>query len=404
MISADDLFRPVTLEQAKQSILEVCEDLGLPTTAWRPKSVVRAMVWVVAALIAGVSVVVVYIGKAGLRQYATGSYLSLHAEQSVGISRIDATFAAGEVTLDNTLGGGLFNVAAGDLTVQNSSTLKTYKNDAAFTLIPGAELDVAITATESGSASSAGAAEIDTIVTTMLGVTCSNAAAVVGLDAESDDDLRDREGYQLDALSPNGPAGAYAAVAIAAVNEDGDLIGINRVRTNADSAVGEVTVTLATASGEVTGTVGNLSTDLGAVNQAIQTQCVPLGIASCTVQSASAVEIIVTYELWIYSTAGVDEDTAEDYASAALDYFITTRPIAGDVIAPATTGYIYHNLLEAAIKSMRSTLIDDETARTLSGYVVKVAVTSPAGDTALAATEVATAGAHVCTAVHLVAQ
>lgn len=236
----------------------------------------------------------------------------------------------------------------------------------------------------------------------MLGTTCSNAEAVVGLDAESDDALRVREGEELDALSPNGAAGAYAAIAKAAVDGDGALIGVNRVRTSANSSTGEVTVTVATATGEVAGPVGTPGTDLYYVNYAIQTTCVPLGIASCTVQSATGVSVAVTYEVWIYTTAGLTEAETEARATAALDKFITTRPIAGDVIPPATSGYVYQNLLEAAIKSMRSDLIDEDTARTISQYVLKVVVSNPAADVALAATEVATAGTHTCTEVHLV--
>jgi len=402
MISLDDILTPVTIAEAKQSIYDVLDDLELPTTAWKPKAVVRAIIWVMAALIAALSVVIVLVGKAGFRQYATGDFLSLHAEQMVGISRVIATFAAGQLTLDNTAGGGLYNIVARGAIFQNSVTKKTYKNDSAFTLLPGGTATIDITATEAGSDSSSGATAIDTIVTTMLGVTCSNAAALVGLNAEADDALRTREGEQLDALSPNGPAGAYAAIAKAAVDSAGNLIGITRVRVTSSSSTGEVTVTLATASGAVTGTVGDVGTDLGAANYAIQTKCVPLGIASCTVQSASEVLIAATYEMWIYTDAGLDEAEAETYASAALDKFITTRPIAGDVIPPATTGSVDHNLLEAAIKGMRSDMISDDDARDISAEIVRVVVTVPAGDTALAATEVPVAGTHTCTQVHLV--
>lgn len=398
-VSIEDVITPVTLAQAKQSIYEVCEDLDLPTTAWKPTAVVRAIIWVVAAIIAGTSTVVSSIARMALRTYATGQYLTIHAKQWADIDRIEATFATGEVTLTNA-GGGLFNVAAGDMTVQNSSTGKTYRNDSAFTLLPSGTATVAITATESGSASTSSAGQVDTIVTTMLGVTCSNAASVVGLDAESDDALKLREDQAIDAISPNGAAGAYAAVAIAATGANGDLIGVNRVRVNASSSTGEVTVTVATASGAVTGTAGNPATDLGAVNLAIQTTCVPLGIASCTVQSASAKTIAVTYTVWIYTTAGLTEAQVKTYAEAALTKYISTRPIAGDVIAPATTGYVYKNLLEATIKGMKSDLLDDATAKSISDQILKVTVSLPASDTALTATEVAVTGALTGT-VHL---
>lgn len=400
-ISIDDLLTPVTLAEARQSILEVCEDLDLPTTAWKSKSVVRAIVWVMAALVAGISTVLVIVAKSGFRQYAAGDWLALHAEQMVGISKIDATFATGEVTLANA-GGGLFNVAARDLVVQNSTTKKTYRNDDAFTLTPSGTATVAITAEEAGSASTSAASAIDTIVTSMPNVTVTNASAVVGLDAETDPALREREGYALDALSPNGPQGAYAYVALTATDADGAPIGVNRVRVSDDSATGEVDVIVASASGVVTGTVGDTSTDLGAVNYAIQTQCVPLGIASCTVASATAQTVNVTYELWLYTDAGLDETEAETYATAAGTAYLSSRPIAGDVIPPATTGYVYHNLLEAAIASMRSASLTDEAAAAIADRVVAIEVTSPASDVSVSATSVPVAGTFTCTAVHLV--
>jgi len=396
MITLDDLIAPVTLEEAKTSIYNVMAALELPITAWKPKSVVRAMVWVFAALMVAVTTLVVLIVKSGFREYATGDWLTVHAKQTVGIDRVEATYAPGVVTLSNS-GGGLFTMGAREVIFESSVTHKTYVNTGAFVLAPvQTGLDVPIEAQEAGAGSTASAGDITIIQTTMTGVTCTNAAAVVGLDAESDEDLRTREGTTLDALSPDGPAGAYYAAAVAAVDGSDNNIGVNRVRVNENSTTGEVTCVVATATGVVSGTVGTPGDDLDYVNINVQRLAAPLGIAGCTVISATAVTVAVTFELWAYDT-GVSDVDLTAYAKAALDRFITTRAIGGD------SGYVYADMLIAAIRGMRSTLIDDDTAKAISDKIYKVAVTVPAADVAISSTQVAVAGTHTCTAVHQVA-
>lgn len=396
MITLDDLIRPVTIEEAKGSIYTVMASLDLPVTAWKPKSVVRAMVWVFAALMVAVATLVVLVVKSGFREYATGDWLTVHAKQTVGIDRDEATFAPGVVTLDNT-GGGLFSMAAREVIFESSVTHKTYVNTGAFVLAPTQTgLDVPVEAQESGSGSTASAGDITIIQTTMIGVTCTNAAAVVGLDAESDEDLRTREGTTLDALSPDGPAGAYYAAAVAAVDGDGASIGVNRVKVNENSTTGEVVCVVATATGAVSGTVGTPGDDIDYVNINVQTKAVPLGIAGCTVVSATPVTVAVTFELWAYDT-GVSDSDLTTYAKAALDKHITTRKIGGDA------GYVYVDMLIAALRGMRSDSIDDVTAKAISDKVYRVAVTAPVADVALSSTQVAVAGIHTCTAVHQVA-
>lgn len=397
MITLDDLIRPVTLSEAKASIYTVAAALELPVTAWKPKAVVRAFVWVFAALMVAVSTLVVLVVKSGFREYAEGDWLTVHAKQTVGIDRVEATFAAGTFTLDNA-GGSLFNMGIGEVLVDDTATgAKVYRNTQAFTLSPmQTGLQVTFEAVEAGSGSSASAGEIDHLQTTMSDVTISNDDALVGLDAESDVELRAREVATLDALSPNGPAGAYYAAAVGATRADGSNVAVNRVKVNATSSTGEVVCVVATASGVVTGTVGTPGDDLDYVNIAVQTKAVPLGIAGCTVVSAAAVSVAATFELWCYDT-GLEDTVLEAYAKAALDKHITTRPIGGD------DGYVYVDMLIAALRGMRSDSIDDATAKAISDKIYKVVVTLPAADVALTSTQVATAGTHTCTGVHQVA-
>lgn len=90
----------------------------------------------------------------------------------------------------------------------------------------------------SGSTSNAGA--IDTLQTTLIGVTCSNAGALVGDDAETDTELRLRCRSKLASLSPNGPAAAYDFVARSSALNGG--VTVTRTQVEADSDTGSLTI------------------------------------------------------------------------------------------------------------------------------------------------------------------
>ena len=378
-VTLTDLLTAPTVEESKASIYAVLAALGVPTTAWKPKGVVRPIIYVVAALVTAVTVIVALVARSGFRLLATGDWKTLTCSEVYGVDRIAATFASGNVVLTNG-GGGVFNVDVGDFTVQNGSTLATFHNTTAFTLAAGGTATVPVIADVAGISGTSAANAVTTIVTAMLGVTCTNAVAFVGTDEETDAELDLRTDGTLDAISPNGAAGAYLAVARTATLTDGTLVGVTRVKTNNASSTGAVVVTCATASGALT------SPELTAVQGAILTgpnSPVPLGIASCTVQSATGVTLAVTGDVYVYTTDGRDVTALETAASAALDAWIAARPIGGD------GGYVYHDALEAAVKS-------------ISAYAYRAVVSTPAGDTALSATQVAVAGSHTITA-HLVA-
>jgi len=241
----------------------------------------------------------------------------------------------------------------------------------------GSKLEVEVVADEAGSDSGASIGEIDTMVTTLLGVTVSNTTAAVGTDDESNESIVEGARDKLGSLSPNGPADAYDYVA-----KESSLTlttNVTRSRTIADSATGDVTVYLAGPSGAVAGA------DVTLVETAITTYAAPLTITP-TVTSAANLAVPITYELWIYESVGLDQDAVETAVEAALDTMFESRPIGGDVVSG--TGKLYHSLIESTI---RATYPDD---------IFNVAVTVPAGDTTLTINQVATKGTITVTAVN----
>jgi hypothetical protein len=360
----------------------VANALGLPVTSWQAGDPTRAQFHYQSENLAALEEIVVGYIRSRFLDLATGMWLKVKAEQDFDVTVPSATFATADVTLTNA-SGAVYSIDAGDLTVKSSITDKTYRNTTGGTLGAAGtatdELDLTFVADEAGSDSSAGAGEIDEMVTGLLGVTCSNTLAAVGIDEQDEAVTRQQCRDKLGSLSPNGPKEAYSFVA-----RDPDLAGTNactRVRVYSDSDTGDVTVYLAGPSG------GVAEADRALIEDAILTYATPLCITP-SVLAATNVAVAITYEIWIYNSCNRTAAEAAEDIEAALESMFATRPIGGDIITVGGAGYMYQSLIEATIRNVFS-------------QAFRVTVTLPTGDTAIAAGQVATLGTVIAN-VHLV--
>jgi hypothetical protein len=381
--SLEDLTTPVTRAEVEASIYQVLSVLGVSTTSWKSGAVVRTMIAAVSIVLSAFSVLQSKIARAGFLELSTGDWLTLVAHYGYGVDKILATFATGQVTLING-GGGVYSGDPDDLIFSNGTTGKTYRNTTAFSIDALGTVTLDIQASEQGSASSSTPGAIDTLITPLLGVTCSNALPVLGRDAEDDPSLRARCSETLGALSPFGPWDAYASAVRNATHADGSSLGITRFRNVKDGS-GNVYTYLATASGGVTGTVGDLETDLGIADEAIQQLAAPLSVTAHTL-SATPVTITPTYEVWMYNTSGQSPSEVQTLIATRLGEFMAGQPIGGNVIAPAG-GKVFVDAIRAVI------------AGTFP-QIFHVALTVPAADVTLAITGVPVLGTPVCVAIH----
>lgn len=364
--------------------LEIATSVGLPVTSWSPGDPTRSLFYLESAVLAALEVVVVGYIQSGFLDYASlpnpdgtaNPWLNILAQQVYNVIAPGATFATTTVTLVNT-GGGIYVMGAGDVSFKNSTTGATYTNTAPFTVSGvGTYEAVAIVPVTAdgpfpGSLGNASGGEIDTIVSGLNGVTCTNPAAAIGVDAQSAQTTVSQCRDKLGSLSPNGPSAAYSYVA-----RNLALTGITTItdaRTYGDSTTGDVTVYVRSASGGVSGG------DVTAVQNAIAQWATPVCITP-TVLSASAVTVNVTYTLWVYQSAGATQSQIEAAVLTALGNFFAARPIGGDVIPPATTGSLYVSMLAAEIGAV----YPKDTFR--------VTVSAPGGDTALTNGQVAVLG------------
>jgi phage-related baseplate assembly protein len=376
MLAISDLVTPVTSAEVRASIYSTLEAVGLNTTAWKTGSVVRTIIYAVSIVLAFLSTLISGLASSAFMDLAAGGWLTLTARYVYGVERTLATFATGEVTLTNTSGGS-YTLDPDDLIVANPDSGATYRNTSTFTLLPMSSLTVAISAVEAGSLGTAVATQISVMVTTLAGVTCSNAAALVGLDDELDANLKVRCREKLGSLSPFGPWDAYSYAARNAVRADGTPIGVTRVLSTADG-FGNVRTYAATASGGVTGTAGDLGTDLGRVDDAIQRNAAPLAVTATTL-SATPRLVNVSYRLYMYSDSGLSEQALRDTISAAIATYLSTVPIGGDIIG-AGPGAIYLDSITTTIRNAVEA-------------IYHVTLDIPTADLALTGVEVAVAGA-----------
>lgn len=331
-VTFDELIEPADKDDYLASELSIAAALGLPETSWQPGAVGRTILEIVAQQFANADDVRVLIAKGGFLDFATGSWLTVLAQDVYDVTRIEATFATGPVTLTNTTGSPIIiGVAAVHLTT--SAGLATYRNTIGTTVPASSSVTIDFIADQAGAIGSANAGAISVFVTPVIGLTASNPDPFVGVDEESDLLLAQRCRDALGRLSPDGPSAAYVYFAKTATRADGTPIGVTRVQVIADSSTGLVTVWVADASGAIAGG------DVTYVNTAVQQNAVPLGINAAVV---NATEVNVQVVATVYARAPVP--TADQIVTELVNFF-GQLPIA----APTAWNYIYLDEITGAI-------------------------------------------------------
>jgi phage-related baseplate assembly protein len=382
------LFTPETADKLLDFGLGFAKIVGLDVTSWRTGDPTLAQFKFVAEKLAATDQTVANLARSAvlsvIRDAANAGeagaidWLKMRALEDFGVEAQEATFAASAggtgVTLLNSGGGNYPIDEVGKLTFKSSINGKTYHNTTLGTLAPGPGTTVTLEfiADEEGSDSTVAVGEIDTMVTTLLGVSITASAAAVGLDEESPDSIYNRCVASLGALSPNGPKDAYNFVARSPA-----LTGINSIARviTVDNEDGTVTVYIANATGSATGA------EVTAVQAAIDKYATPIG-PTVTVVSATGVSI-VTVATVAYKGSLSDLDLQTAIASkrnaklAALD-------IGGDALVSGSKG-VARDLHYEAIRSVVG--------------ITSVSLGTPAADVILAANQVPVPGACTITVV-----
>lgn len=362
----DELTRALTVDEIKTAIYDVLAGYGVATTGWKPGAVVRTMIAGAAIVLAALSSLIALVARSGFLELSSGPWLTLVARYIYDTERSEGTFASGPVLASNSTGA-VYSLDPGDLILSNTTTGATYRNTAAVVIgSMASNVEVAVVADQLGSDGTAQVGEIDALVTPLLGVTVTNAAAIVGTDEQSDTSLRSAAQERAGALSPDGPSDAYRYFARTAVRADGTAIGVTRIKVT-PNGTGGVDVLVATATGGVTGTQGNPATDLGAVFANVEANAVPLGV-TLTVASADALAVNIVAAVWVREGLSLSDAQIQDRVQDAITLLLSEIPIGGDVISPAV-GKVYREGIQGCIADTIG-----------SAWLITQTLTTPAAD------------------------
>jgi hypothetical protein len=375
------------IEETKEALyntaLAVANTIGVNTTSWQAGDPTRSLYHYESEVLSSLESSVVGFIKSDFLSLAEGMWLKLTALEKYGVTVPDATFATTTETLTNN-GGGVYDFEANDLTFRNSRTGKTYHNTSGGHL-PGwsgsgdkPTLTLDIEADEAGSESNAAAGEITELVTTKLGVTCTNPTVAIGIDEQDEEVTREQCRAKLSSFSPNGPRDVYKYVA-----RNIELTGaslVPRVRVFPSSDTGDVIV-------YVTGPSGTISeADRALIEAAIVRRATPLTITP-SVLAAAPIVVNVTFEAWVYKSVNKTVTEVDEAFAAALADMFEAEEIGGDFIDPATPGKLYQTRIHGAIFNALP-------------QAFRVVISAP-GDVTLANDEVATLGT-ITSTIHFV--
>lgn len=375
--SLADLINPKARDEFITEILAVADSLSLPTTAWQPGQWTRTMIALFAEGSSAFTKLIVEPIRGGFGDLlSSDDWANAWAKGQFDVDRVAATAATTDTYTATNASGLAYPVAAGDMIVANPVTGKTYRNQAAIVIPAGGSLVFAIAADEVGTGSNAAPATITTLVApSLIGVTVTNPDACLGSDKETTPALVLRSRSKWGSLSPGGPKTAYDYVATTPFLPDGTPLSntstpITRAKTVADPLTGFVTVYIATSSGAPSGP------DVAIVQTAIDKWAEPW-CATATAVAATPHSVAVTYHAWIRSSLTAPQ--LQSAIATALAEFFATLPIGGIVIPPAA-GFVYVEELDVVISGANA-------------GTVKVTVSLPAADVAIADSEVPTLGA-----------
>jgi hypothetical protein len=329
LIPISSLLSSPTRAQFRATMVNELVTLGVPADKWIAGGVSSSILTVVSMSLELMAATLATIINGFFLQTATGNGLILLAYYMYGVVAPAATFATGAVIFVNG-GGGVYSgpsYAAGQVLVLNPDTGITYETTQDLNLGAVGSLNasqtVNVRAMTAGTVGNSNPGAIDQLSTTLLGVTVSNADAVVGQDAIGDVALRTLCLNSLGARSVRGPRTAYAyAVQTATNSVTGALVNINRWSITNDSHFGTVGIVVASPAGaadpnDVSGVVAN-----------VEAVARPGGITA-NVSSASNVAIAQNLTVWATAPLGVSATALATAASTALTNYMATYPIGG---------------------------------------------------------------------------
>jgi phage-related baseplate assembly protein len=315
-----------TQEEALEDVLTTFSDLKFRVTSWASVGLGRTVANHLARTDVQLAGSIFKLAAAGLLDTATGSWLTLLAKSAYDLDRTAAGYTVGDVKVTVASGASPITIVPGGMWVRDPSTGRRFQSANAANVVIGAGSSdyVSFKAESPGDDYNLGLDTITELVTTtFLGTTVTNDGngtgewvTTLGVDEESDADLRTRCRDRWSTLTANPPSEAYRTFAIGASS----LITRAYVDASNPGGAGTIYVYLAGPSGAVTGTETTAADTVLQERKALN--------SVVTVYSATNRSCALTGT--IYVEDGYDTGDVEAAVEEALDAYFQTIPIGGN--------------------------------------------------------------------------
>lgn len=300
-------------------------ELVVPTfqvRSWQPFDTGRVLLETVAVALASFYRLIRNAIAGGFGRYASDEWVDVWAYEFYDEERREGAQAKHRVVLTDVLGSGPHAITAGKFWVV-SSTGKRFTAEETVTLPKDGTVSLTVVAESAGSDFNVAIGSIQTLITTLPGVTVSNpdmgngtSLVQQGTNRETRDELYQRCRLKWNTLSKIGTDGLYEYWAKNASTQ------VTRVAVLRSLTVaGEVDVVLAGPSGGVSSAV------VGVVDAALQDNALPL---TNTINTQSAVNYVLPVTATLWCQAGY-EGTVVAAAESALVLYLQTVPLGGKV-------------------------------------------------------------------------
>lgn len=385
MLTLSQLRTPIARNDALDSVLAVLKSLGFATGSWQSGSVQRTLVEGTAEVWSALSQGVAALADMAFNETSTGSFLSAFSRSHYANLRVGAVHTEGLVVLTGGAVGPPHTVTAGQLIAADPVTGYTYRNIAGGTVPASGTLTLTFRAEVAGAARNIANGALTVLKTPLAGVAISNPdpgsgtwITTQGLDEESDERLRLRNSSRWATLAYATPADGYVHLALAA---DTDVTRV-LVDDSNPRGPGTLDVYIARATGVASGS--DETTVQAYINTRRPVSADPLVIAA----PASAQPVAGT----VHITAALNTPAKHAEIAAAIDTYINSLPIGGEVIPgvplpPGTSGFLVHSELVGAMTDVEG--------------VRRVALTTPTADVAIVSFTLATPGTKTLTFVSI---
>lgn len=374
--SVNELLTPRTADAIAAEELTTLTGAGFPVTSWQPGAVPRSLVKADATALAVTDAQVSALARSNFGDTAEGDWLTLWAADRFGVPRVDATYAVGWVVVTVRSGAGPYTLGAGGLLVSDGTRRYRSTNTGNVTVSSSAPTPMLVRAEVAGEGGNVGTSTITSLLSPALaGVTIDNPVHADGtwldvpaVNAEGDAALLARCRQRWATLGSGFTRDAAAfwctSATVDAPATTGDSAGCTRVGFATPAGDGSYTVYVAGASGPLgSGGVTAVQANLDAHKPITDTP---------TVVSATQQTVTVSGTVFFKSASTAGERAA---VVAAISALVNALPIGDDIEHPLVDlGAIYAAIYAA-----------------VPGRIANVDLTSPSGDTTIAAGHVAVA-------------